>query len=81
MAITQRRLIEVIRQQCASVDERVPGYLAELENAVADVMVAERDHSVRATAIQQQITDHLEALGDFLWKHGGDDQSATEVES
>jgi hypothetical protein len=68
MAITQRRLIDVIREQCSLIDERVPGYQAELADAVADIMVSERDHSVRATAIQHQVTEHLEHLGDFLWR-------------
>jgi len=73
MAITQRRLIEVIREQCGMIEERVPGYLGELAETVADIMVAERDHSVRATAIQNQVTDHLERLGDTLWRSAGDD--------
>lgn len=68
MAITQRRLVEVIREQCASVGERVPGYRSELESAIADVMVAEREHAARATAIQQQVTERLQSLGDVLWR-------------
>ncbi|MBA4157578.1 MAG: hypothetical protein H0X65_08895 [Gemmatimonadetes bacterium] len=79
MAITQRRLVEVIREQCAAVESRMEGYRAELEDTVAELIGAERDHLVRSTAIQQKVTELCQRLGDQLWQsqvRAGDAQEA-----
>lgn len=67
MAITQRRLVEVIREQCSAVESRTPTYHSDLQETVAELIAAERDHLVRSTAIQQRVTDLCERLGDGLW--------------
>ncbi len=70
MAVAPRRLIEVFRKQCEAVPDRVPNYRAELLTTVADVMAAEREHMLRATQIQQRITDFCARLGDFIGAEG-----------
>lgn len=71
MAIAQRLLVEVIKQECRQAPERVSGYRQELLIAVGDILLAERQHAVRATQIQQQVEDLCERLGDYLARQSG----------
>lgn len=73
MPINQRRLVEVFRETCAEVPERFPGYRDVLLEAVADVMTAEREHSIRHTQIQQKVSDVCDRLGDSLAADSGED--------
>lgn len=73
MPVNQRRLIEVFKKTCAEVPERFPGYRDVLLEAVADVMIAEREHSIRHTQIQQKVSDVCDRLGDSLAADSGKD--------
>lgn len=71
MAITQQKLLGVIKAECQNVEDRGLGYRSELLAAIADIVKAEREHSVRATLIQQQVVDICERLGDFSFQQSG----------
>ncbi|MBI2918287.1 MAG: hypothetical protein HYY01_09860 [Chloroflexi bacterium] len=73
MPVNQRRFVEVFRETCAEVPERFPGYRHVLLEAVADVMTAEREHSIRHTQIQQKVSDVCDRLGDSLAADSGEE--------
>ena len=60
------KMLAIVKEQCALIPERSPGYGRELIEALADVVRAERDHLIRATDIEKQVTAFCERLGDFL---------------
>lgn len=66
MASTQKQLLETIKQQCQSADERFPDYRYQLFAAVADILATERSHRDHPTNVVQKITDKCEALGDLI---------------
>lgn len=65
-AKSQDKLISLIRSECAKAPERAHGYREELLRAIADVVSAEKEHALRATDIQKQVTGICERLGDFI---------------
>jgi hypothetical protein len=70
MAVDPRRLLAVFKKQCEDIPERVPKYRDELLVTIADVIAAEREHMLRATQVQQRITDFCARLGDFIASEG-----------
>jgi hypothetical protein len=66
MPADPRKLLQAFNQACQEVPERVPGYRKELLDAVADVVSAEREYTVRYIPIQQRVSDICDRLGDFL---------------
>ena len=60
------KMLAILREQCGLVPERRDGYRRELVEALADIVHAERDHLIRSTDIQKQVTAYCERLGDFL---------------
>ena len=65
MAVTPRKLIDAVRSVSEEVPERTTGYREELVEVAADILLRERDHAIKATQIQQHVTDLCERLGDF----------------
>ncbi len=60
------KMIAILKDQCALVPERVDSYRRELMEALADIVHAERDHQIRSTDIQKQVSAYCERLGDFV---------------
>jgi hypothetical protein len=61
-------VIEAIKQRCAAVDPRFDGYEKELLTTVSDILSREREHKVSPTTVQQKVQDHIEVLGDQIWR-------------
>ena len=66
MAVDPKLLLEAVKSQCAEIPERCEGYRDALLETVADVVAAEREHSVKATQIQKSVTAFCERLGDYI---------------
>lgn len=66
MAVNPKKLIEAFKLECEKIPERVDGYRQELLYTVADILNAEREHTIRRTQIQQQVNDFCDRLGRFL---------------
>ena len=66
MPLNERKIIEIIFEECKSVEERCDGYRQEIIGAITDIVSAERQHMVQGTNIQQRINDKCNATGRFL---------------
>ena len=69
MAVDQRKLIAVMRDAVAGVEERYIGYRNDLTDYVSQVVLLEREHERKATQIQKKIGDRVAALGLLIDKN------------
>lgn len=77
MPLNERKIIEIMLDECKQVEERCPGYRAEIIEVVSDIITAERQHRVQGTNIQQKINEKCNATGRFLAENrpgGGDER-------
>lgn len=75
MPLNDRKIINIILDECKSVEERCDGYKEEIREAIVEIITVERQHRVQGTNIQQKINGKCQAVGDFLSKN----QDLTEV--
>lgn len=68
MAVDQRKLISVMRDAVAGVEERYDGYRKDLFDHVAQIVMLEREHERKATQIQKKVADKVSALGSLVDK-------------
>lgn len=68
MPLNERRIGEIILEECEAVPDRCTDYRPELMNTIADVIQEERQHRVSGTNIQQKIGDKINTLGSLLAK-------------
>lgn len=69
MAVDQRKLIAVMRDAVAGVEERYAGYPSDLFDYVAQIVMLEREHERKATQIQKKVSDRVASLGALLDKN------------
>ncbi len=69
MAVDQRKLIAVMRDAVAGVEERYTGYRSDLFDYVAQIVMLEREHERKATQIQKKISDRVSALVTLIDKN------------
>ena len=72
MAVDQLKLISVMREAVGTVSLRYPGYKEELFDYLSQIVMLEREHERRATAIQKKVGDRVAALGLLIDKKGAD---------
>jgi hypothetical protein len=66
MPLSDRKIIDIIFEECHKIKERCPGYEKELKSVVADIIAAERQHRVQGTYIQQKVSERCNAAGHLL---------------
>lgn len=66
MPLNDRKIITILLEECAGVDERCNGYRDELIEVISDILEYERGHRVSATNIQKKINDKCNAAARFL---------------
>ena len=66
MPANQRKVVDIILQEVHTMDERCEGYHDMLTDTVVEILVAENQHRVRGTHIQQQVAEMCNAAGSFL---------------
>ena len=69
-----RRVIDTIKDSCREAPERAPDYHEALFDTVSDIVWAEYQHTIRATTIQQKVTDYCEVLGDYVQRNAEDEK-------
>ena len=67
-----RKIVDVIKGKCHEASERAPDYHDALLDTVSDIVWAEYQHTIRATTIQQKVTDCCEVLGDYIQRNAKD---------
>lgn len=78
MPINDKKIISIILEQGAEIEERCEGYRAELIEVIADILEYERSHRVSATNIQKKINDKCNAAARFLTMQRSQDTRAEE---
>ena len=76
MPLNDRKIISIILEQHAEIEERCEGYKEEIIEVISDILIYERQHRVSATNIQKKINDKLDAAGGFLAMQRGRDKGA-----
>lgn len=71
MPLNDRKIISIILEECAGVDERCRGYRDELIEVISEILEYERSHRVSATNIQKKINDKCNAAARFLAEQRG----------
>ena len=66
MPMNSQKVLEILLEEVDAVEEPCAGYGDELRNTVAEIMMAEREHIVQRTTIQQKIDDRCEVAGKWL---------------
>lgn len=72
MTVTQEKLLTVLRAKVQEFDEgtRIPGYRQRLIEALAQIVLLERENLEAGTQIQKKVTDQTQALGRLLSDSG-----------
>lgn len=66
MPLNDKKIISILLEEAAKVDERCKGYREEIIDVITDVIDYERQHRVQGTNIQKKINDKCNAAGRFL---------------
>jgi hypothetical protein len=66
MPLNERKIIQIILEQCKNLPERCDGYRSAVIETVTDIIQTERMHRVQGTNIQQRINDKCNATAQFL---------------
>ena len=81
MPLNDRKIISIILEQCAEVDERCNGYKEAIIEVITDILQYERGHRVSATNIQKKINGKCNAAARFLAGQRGQDTGTEELHS
>ena len=64
MPLNERKIIEIISEECAGIDERYNGYREDIGDVITDILIYEQGHRVSKTNIQKDIMkDSIKPLG------------------
>ena len=66
MPFNAQKMANIILNECESIEEKCEGYKEKLVEIIVEILRAEKEHSVSAINIRQQINDTCKDAGDFL---------------
>ena len=81
MPLNDRKIISIMLEECAEIEERCDGYREELIEVLSEILEYERSHRVSATNIQKKINDKCNATARFLATQRGQDTGTQELGS
>lgn len=81
MPLNDRKIISIILEQCAEIEDRREGYREEIIEVISEILEYERGHRVSATNIQKKINDKCNAAARFLATQRGQDAGTEELDS
>ena len=81
MPLNDRKIISIIFEQCAAIDERCDGYREEIVEVISEILEYERGHRVSATNIQKKINDKFNAAALFVARQRGQDTGTEALDS
>jgi len=76
MPLNERKILDIILNQCNQVPERYTGYRRELLETISEIVLLERQHKVIGTNIQVKINDKVNAAGQLLARKRGQSSEA-----
>jgi len=69
MAYKDERVVDILLEQADAIEERVPGYREELREAVADIIMQERQNKFAKTNVAIKVADVVGRVGTYLNLH------------
>ena len=72
MPYKDEKVIGILLEQAAIAEERCDGYRDELAEAVADIMMEERQNKFARTNIAVRVADIVGRVGTYFYTHSGD---------
>ncbi len=81
MPLNDKKLVSIICEQCAEIEERRDGYKNKILKLISIVLALERDHLVSHTNIQQKINEECTETAQFLSEQRGQDTVTEKLES
>jgi hypothetical protein len=78
MPLNDRKIIQIILDECRQVPERCEGYRDEVIEVISDIVDYERQHRVQPTNIQKKVSDKCNAAARFLTEKRGQEPTAEE---
>ena len=78
MPLNERKIINILLDECKTIEERCKGYHEELVELISEIIAAERQHRIQGTNIQQKISDRCNAAGRFLAEKRGQNAQGEE---
>lgn len=81
MPLGDRRIISIILEESAEVEERCEGYREEIIEVISEILEHERSHRVSATNIQKKINEKCNTAARFLVMQRGQDANLEDWES
>ena len=66
MPLNEQKVINILLDECKTIEERCKGYQKELVEVISEIITAERQHRIKGTNIQQQISYWCKQAGHFL---------------
>ena len=79
MSYNKQKMVNLILNECESIEERCDGYRKAVLDAIVDILNAEKEHQAQKTTIQKHVNRACHKAGDFLAKNSDTDNSATEA--
>ena len=67
MAYKDEKVVGILLEQALAVEERCEGYRDELAEALADIIMAERQNKFAKTNIAVKVADVVGRLGTYLY--------------
>ena len=68
MPLNERKIIEIISEECAGIDERYNGYREDISDVITDILIYEQGHRVSKTNIQKDINERFDKAARSLVK-------------
>jgi hypothetical protein len=68
MAYNDKKIVEILLENCKSIESRCPGYREEMQDLLAEVLKLEREHALARMNIAAKIADQVNALGMVLYR-------------
>ena len=80
MPLGEKKIISIILEESAGIEERCEGYREEIIDVISEILEYERSHRVSATNIQQKINEKCNAAARFLAMRRGQDADTEEAD-
>jgi len=68
MAYNDKKIVEILLENCRTIENRCPGYREEMKAVLVEVLKLEREHALARTNIAAKIADQVNALGMVLYR-------------
>lgn len=66
MSYTNQNFLNILLEECQSIDEKCDGYKEYLQKTVIEIIEIEKQHSIQGTNINQKIIAICEKAANFL---------------